>query len=111
MLTTLLGDALELGSLKRLIVERTEGNPFFIEEMIQSLFEQGVLTRNGTVRLAKSISELRVPASAGRSGSNPRRGMWNGPERFAHRTYGMRRGLSRSGSWTTESTVPELDRW
>ena len=63
MLTMLLGDTSELGPLKRLIVERTEGNPFFIEEMIQSLFEQGVLTRNGAVRLAKSTNAVKVPAT------------------------------------------------
>jgi class 3 adenylate cyclase/tetratricopeptide (TPR) repeat protein len=51
----------ELAPLKRLIIERTEGNPFFMEEMIQALFEQGVLVRNGTVRLAKQLDEIRVP--------------------------------------------------
>jgi class 3 adenylate cyclase len=50
-----------LTALKYLIVERTEGNPFFMEEIIQSLFEQGVLVRNGSVRLTKSIEEIRVP--------------------------------------------------
>ena len=34
--------------LKRLIIERTEGNPFFMEEMVQVLFEEGVLQRNGS---------------------------------------------------------------
>jgi predicted ATPase len=61
MLAALLGEAPELQPLTKLIAERTEGNPFFMEEMVQSLFEQGVLSRNGTVRLVKPISEMRVP--------------------------------------------------
>jgi class 3 adenylate cyclase len=46
MLTTLLGGNRELASLKRLIIERTEGNPFFIEELLQALFDEGVLVFN-----------------------------------------------------------------
>jgi class 3 adenylate cyclase/tetratricopeptide (TPR) repeat protein len=62
MLTALLGgDNEEILPLKRLIVERSEGNPFFIEEMCRALFEQGVLARNGTVRLAKPLNDIRVP--------------------------------------------------
>src|SRR6266849_3370002 len=52
-----------LEGLKRVIIERTEGNPFFMEELVQSLFEDGVLQRNGTVKLAKSMNALRVPAT------------------------------------------------
>jgi class 3 adenylate cyclase/tetratricopeptide (TPR) repeat protein len=48
-------------SLKRLIIERTEGNPFFMEEMVQALLEHGVLVRKETVELAKSLDEIRVP--------------------------------------------------
>jgi tetratricopeptide (TPR) repeat protein len=47
--------------LKRLIIERTEGNPFFMEEMVQALFEQGVLARNGAAKLVKPLDEIRVP--------------------------------------------------
>ena len=61
MLTALVGDTGEMAPLKRLIIERTEGNPFFMEEMVQALFEQGVLVRNGAVKLAKPIDEIRVP--------------------------------------------------
>jgi tetratricopeptide (TPR) repeat protein len=53
----------DLTSLKRLVLGKTEGNPFFIEEMVQELFEDGVLARNGTSRLAKPLSELRLPAT------------------------------------------------
>jgi class 3 adenylate cyclase/predicted ATPase len=61
MLTALLGDNPELGSLKRLIIERTEGNPFFIEEMLQALFDEGVLARNGVVKIARPFSQVRLP--------------------------------------------------
>jgi class 3 adenylate cyclase/predicted ATPase len=61
MLAALLGNAAELASLKRQIVERTEGNPFFIEEMVQALFDQGALVRNGTVKVMRSLSQLRLP--------------------------------------------------
>jgi class 3 adenylate cyclase len=53
----------ELTSLKLLILAKTEGNPFFIEEMVQELFEDGVLACNGTIRLAKPLSELKLPAT------------------------------------------------
>jgi predicted ATPase len=46
MLVTLVGDGVELNPLKRLIIERTEGNPFFIEEMVQGLFDDGALIRD-----------------------------------------------------------------
>ena len=48
MLTELLGDGKDLIPLKRLIIERTEGTPFFMEEMVQALFEDGVLQRDGS---------------------------------------------------------------
>jgi class 3 adenylate cyclase/predicted ATPase len=61
MLSTLLDDGVELNPLKRLITERTEGNPFFIEEMVQALFDQGALVRNGRVKVARSLSQVRLP--------------------------------------------------
>ena len=61
MLDCLLGAVSDLGPLKRFIIERTEGNPFFMEEIVQALFDQAVLTRNGAVKLAKPLSEIRLP--------------------------------------------------
>ena len=63
MLSALLGDGKDLVALKRLIIERTEGTPFFMEEMVQALFEEGVLHRNGTVKLARSMNAVKVPAT------------------------------------------------
>jgi predicted ATPase len=61
MLSALLGDEDNLAPVKRLIVERTGGNPFFIEEIVQALFDEGVLVRNGTVKSTRPIAQLRLP--------------------------------------------------
>src|ERR1019366_9687059 len=45
----------------RLIIEKTEGNPFFMEETVQVLLDEGALVRNGTVKLTKSLAELKIP--------------------------------------------------
>jgi hypothetical protein len=34
-----------IAELKRLIIERTEGNPFFMEEMVLVLFDEGALVQ------------------------------------------------------------------
>jgi class 3 adenylate cyclase/predicted ATPase len=61
MLAALLGEAVELNPLKRLITERTGGNPFFIEEIVHALFDEGALVRNGAVKVTRSLSQLRLP--------------------------------------------------
>jgi predicted ATPase len=63
MLSALLSDGKDLFPLKRLIIERTEGTPFFMEEIVQALFEDGVLERNGAVKLARSMNTVKVPAT------------------------------------------------
>ena len=63
MLSALLGDGVELAPLKQLVIERTEGNPFFIEEMVQALFDGGALARNGAVKVTRPLSQLRLPAT------------------------------------------------
>ena len=61
LLTAMLGNAPELDPLKQMVVERTEGNPFFIEETVQSMFESGALVRNGKVSLAQPLSSIKIP--------------------------------------------------
>jgi predicted ATPase len=61
MLAALLDASVELDPLKRLIAERTGGNPFFIEEIVQALFDEGALVRNGAVKVTRSLSQLRLP--------------------------------------------------
>jgi predicted ATPase len=51
----------DLAPLKRLIIERTDGNPFFMEETVLVLFDDGALVRNGTVRLTKPLNQLKIP--------------------------------------------------
>jgi predicted ATPase len=41
MLLALLGDGRDLEPLKRVIIEKTEGNPFFMEETVQVLLDEG----------------------------------------------------------------------
>jgi predicted ATPase len=61
MLLALLGGDASLQSLKRLIIDRTQGNPFFMEEIVRALVEQGVLVGNGATRLTKPLTEIRIP--------------------------------------------------
>ena len=61
LLDALMSDAVELRPLKRLIIEKTEGNPFFIEEIVRALFDQAVLVRNGAIKVTRSTSEIHIP--------------------------------------------------
>src|SRR6202022_2027303 len=62
LLSALLGDNAELVPLKRVIIEQTEGNPFFMEETVQVLLDEGVLVRDGAaVRLTKPLNKLKIP--------------------------------------------------
>jgi class 3 adenylate cyclase/tetratricopeptide (TPR) repeat protein len=63
MLTALLGNDASIVPLKRLIGEKTEGNPLFMEEIVLNLFEDGALARNGEVKLAKPLASLLIPAT------------------------------------------------
>src|SRR6202167_5124738 len=62
MLAAMLGDGAAMAPLKRLIIERTEGNPFFMEETVQVLFDEGALARDGgAAKLTRSLAELKIP--------------------------------------------------
>jgi len=61
LLDALMSEAVELKPIKRLIMQKTEGNPFFIEEIVQALFDQGTLVRNGAVKITRSMSEIHIP--------------------------------------------------
>jgi hypothetical protein len=56
MLSALLGDGAELAPLRRLIVEKTQGNPLFMEEIFQALVEDGSLQRDASVKLDRRRS-------------------------------------------------------
>src|SRR5713101_3685805 len=64
LLQALLGDDPSLALLKRLLIERTEGNPFFLEESVRALVETGVLVgAPGAYRLAQALPTIQVPAT------------------------------------------------
>src|SRR5215467_12744822 len=55
-------ESADLTGLKRLIIDKTEGNPFFMEEMVQVLFDEGALVREGAAaKLTKSANALKIP--------------------------------------------------
>jgi predicted ATPase len=46
------------------LIERTEGNPFFLEESVRALVETGVLAGEaGAYRLTRSLPDIAVPAT------------------------------------------------
>jgi tetratricopeptide (TPR) repeat protein len=64
LIKSLLGDQAELDSLIDLLIRRTDGNPFFIEESIRSLTETGVLIgAKGEYRPGIAIDNIRVPST------------------------------------------------
>ena len=61
LLTFLLGNDAGLTALKSLILERTEGTPFFMEEVVQTLAEEGDLVgERGHYRLDATPTELHI---------------------------------------------------
>ena len=64
LLQNLLGNNPSLNPLKQLLITRTEGNPFFLEESVRTLVETKVLEgERGIYRLAKSVESTQVPAT------------------------------------------------
>jgi class 3 adenylate cyclase/tetratricopeptide (TPR) repeat protein len=64
LLQGLLGDDPSLAPLKRFLIERTEGNPFFLEESVRALVETGVLVgAPGAYHLAQALPTIQVPAT------------------------------------------------
>ena len=63
-LQALLGDDPSLAPLKQLLIARTQGNPFFLEESVRTLVESGVLIGTpGAYRLAQALPTIQVPAT------------------------------------------------
>jgi class 3 adenylate cyclase/tetratricopeptide (TPR) repeat protein len=64
LLQALLGDDPSLAPLTPLLIQRTEGNPFFLEESVHTLVETGVLIGTpGAYHLGKPLNGLQVPAT------------------------------------------------
>jgi class 3 adenylate cyclase/tetratricopeptide (TPR) repeat protein len=64
LLGALLGPDAGLDPLKRGLIARTEGNPFFLEESVRALVETGALLgARGAYRLARPLPTVQVPAT------------------------------------------------
>ncbi|OGK95363.1 MAG: hypothetical protein A2W08_02315 [Candidatus Rokubacteria bacterium RBG_16_73_20] len=64
LLRALVGEDASLEPLGRLLIDRTEGNPFFLEECLRTLVETRVLVgERGAYRLAKPLPGIQVPAT------------------------------------------------
>ena len=64
VLQTLLGDHPSLAPLTPILIARTGGNPFFLEESVHTLVETGALVgERGAYRLSKTLDSLQVPAT------------------------------------------------
>ena len=62
MLRDLAGEDPSLDGLGELIHERTQGNPFFIEEIVRELAEGGYLEgERGAYRLVRPVEDTGVP--------------------------------------------------
>ena len=59
-----MGTDSSLAALTPLLIARTEGNPFFLEESVQTLVETQVLVgERGAYRLAQPLASLQMPAT------------------------------------------------
>ena len=64
LLRALLGADPALDELKRLLIQRTEGNPFFLEESVRMLVDtKRLVGEPGAYRLAEPVATLQIPAS------------------------------------------------
>jgi tetratricopeptide (TPR) repeat protein len=64
LLRALFGPDRGLDALEALLIARTAGNPFFLEESVRTLVETGVLAgERGGYRLARAVREVEIPAT------------------------------------------------
>ena len=64
LLRALVGDDADLAALKQMLIDRTHGNPFFLEESVRTLAENGVLVgERGRYRLGKPVPTILLPAT------------------------------------------------
>ncbi|KVO92703.1 adenylate/guanylate cyclase domain-containing protein [Burkholderia ubonensis] len=64
LLAALLGDDPTLAPLEQLILENTEGNPFFMEEVVQTLVEEhALLGEPGRYRIERIPAALHIPTT------------------------------------------------
>jgi class 3 adenylate cyclase/tetratricopeptide (TPR) repeat protein len=64
LLHALLGDDPGVAPLKHLLIARTDGNPFFLEECVRTLVDtQELVGEPGAYRLAHALPNIRVPTT------------------------------------------------
>ena len=64
LLELLLGGGGNFDDLKQLVIKRTEGNPFFLEECVRSLAETGVLIgQKGAYQLVQKTQTIAIPGT------------------------------------------------
>jgi predicted ATPase/class 3 adenylate cyclase len=64
LLQSLLGADGALASLRTLLIQRTDGNPFFLEETVRTLVETKALVgERGAHRLAQALDHVQIPAT------------------------------------------------
>ena len=64
LLQFLLGRNEDLRPLKELLINRTEGNPFFLEECVRSLVETGALAgEKGAYSVARNTQTISMPGT------------------------------------------------
>ncbi|MBI3783065.1 MAG: AAA family ATPase [Deltaproteobacteria bacterium] len=69
LLDDLIGTDPSLSDMRALLEERTAGNPFFLEEVVRSLYAEGTLVNSAAkgsrpkARLTRTVREIRIPAT------------------------------------------------
>ena len=64
LLGAVLGTDASLEGLAQRVVERTDGNPFYMEEVVQSLVEEGALQGGkGAYRLVRPVADVTIPST------------------------------------------------
>ena len=64
LLQSLVGEDASLAPFKQLLIERTAGNPFFLEESVRTLVEtQALVGERGAYRLTQALPSIQVPAT------------------------------------------------
>ena len=58
-----LGEDIAPDSLKSLIIQKTQGNPFFIEEYVKSLQDERLLARDSHLDFSAKLTEIKMPST------------------------------------------------
>lgn len=49
--------------LRDMIIDQAQGNPFYVEEVLRSLIEDGTLKKNGSWKITQNVADIRIPPS------------------------------------------------